>query len=221
MEEINNQDLVEQVETQQDEDSVGQEQQVAHAQKSTQQDENFRTLRHKTEQLQRERDDYYRRLQDIESRQRQPHVEEPTLNPDDLVEYKHLQREMSKIKEEMVETRIRSQYPDYFKVVNDSTIASFRDQYPELARSLDTNKDVYSKATAVYTLIKKFNIVPSDESLLERARIQENMQKPRPLSSVAQQGDSPLSKANAFANGLTDDLRKQLLKEMQEAKKRI
>lgn len=36
-----------------------------------------------------------------------------------------------------------------------------------------------------------------------------------------QQGDSPLSKANAFANGLTEDLKKQLQKEMFEARNQI
>ena len=34
-----------------------------------------------------------------------------------------------------------------------------------------------------------------------------------------QQGDSPLSRANAFANGLTPELRVQLIKEMEEARK--
>ena len=55
-----------------------------------------------------------------------------------------------------------------------------------------------------------------------RSKARENHAKPRPISSIgAQEGDGPLSKANAFANGLTDELKQQLLKEMQEARKRM
>ena len=223
---VHAQDTVEQ-------DVVGQEQPTVQAQKESQQEMNFRNLRQKTEQLQRERDEYYRALQEIESRKsQQVQAEETQLNPDDLVEWKHVQRELKKVKEELnsykqqsqqqtSEARIKAQYPDFDKVVNESTIALLREQYPELAQSINAHQDVYTKASAVYTLIKKFDLAPSDATLLERARIQENIQKPRPLSSVAQQGDSPLAKANAFAQGLTDELRNQLLKEMQEAKKRL
>jgi len=50
--------------------------------------------------------------------------------------------------------------------------------------------------------------------------VQANTAKPRPLTSVSpQSGESPLSRANAFAEGLTPELKKNLFKEMQEAKK--
>ncbi len=51
-------------------------------------------------------------------------------------------------------------------------------------------------------------------------RIQKNASKPKPLASVnPQQGDSPLSRANAFANGLTEELKDQLRKEMSESRR--
>ena len=54
----------------------------------------------------------------------------------------------------------------------------------------------------------------------DKRKAQENSAKPRPMASVSpQQGESPLSHANAFANGLTPELQKQLWKEMQDAKK--
>jgi hypothetical protein len=58
--------------------------------------------------------------------------------------------------------------------------------------------------------------------MADKLRAQKNAAKPKPLASVnPQQGDSPLSKANAFANGLTDDLKKQLRKEMEDARRSI
>ena len=55
----------------------------------------------------------------------------------------------------------------------------------------------------------------------DKAKAVINAQKPRPLTSISpQQGDSPLSKANAFANGLTPELQAQLLKEMKQSMKR-
>ena len=216
------------------EDQVGQAQQPAQAQES-EKDRNFRYLRQQNETLQKERDEYYRVLKNIEAQQKQKQTPEEVnnLGPDDLVEWKHVQRELNKVKEELTtykqqsyqysaESRLKAQYPDFDRVVNDASIAALREQYPELAQSLNSNPDVYSKASAVYTLVKKFNLAPSDESLLERAKIQENSKKPRPLSSISpQQGETPLSKANAFANGLTNELRAQLLKEMQDAKKKL
>jgi hypothetical protein len=56
--------------------------------------------------------------------------------------------------------------------------------------------------------------------MADRAAAQKNASKPKPLASVSpQQGDSPLSRANAFANGLTPELQKQLRQEMEEARK--
>jgi len=215
------------------EDQVGEVQQAAQAQQQSQQQENFRNLRRQNELLQKERDEYYRSLKSLEEQKKQTPEEINNLGPDDLVEWKHVQRELNKVKEDLnsykqqsyqhsSEARLKAQYPDFDRVVNESSIAALREQYPDLAQSLNSNPDVYSKASSVYTLVKKLGLSTSDETLLERARMQENSKKPRPLSSISpQQGDTPLSKANAFAGGLTDELRSQLLKEMQEAKKRL
>lgn len=232
-EQVMEQENEEQVQEVQNEDHVGEVQQTAQAQQESKQQENFRNLRRQNELLQKERDEYYRTLKSLEEQKRNTPEEINNLGPDDLVEWKHVQRELSKVKEELnsykqqsyqhsSEARLKAKYPDFDRVVNETTIAALREQYPEVAQSLNANPDVYSKAASVYTLVKKFGLAPSDETLLDRARAQENSKKPRPLSSISpQQGDSPLSKANAFASGLTDELRGQLLKEMQEAKKRL
>lgn len=200
---------------------------------------NFRILRERAEaverekqKLQKERDAYYQRLQQIEQQAPAPQ-EENNLAPDDLVEWKYVQKELKKVHQELdtykqqsqavsAETRLKMQYPDFETVVNDYNIQRLRSEYPEIAATIATNNDVYTKASAAYTMIKKLNIMPSDAELKAHARVQDNAQKPRPSTTLSpQQGESPLQRANAFAEGLTPELRAQLLKEMREAKKHL
>ena len=174
---------------------------------------NAANLRKQLEQTQRERDNALRQLQD---------KNDGVLGDDDLAEGKHLnrvQREIKALKEELVQTRIKAQYHDFDSVVNMDNLNSLRDSYPELMSTLQNAPDLYTQASAAYTLIKKMGIVPDTQDINNRARVQSNTNKPRPASSVGpQQGESPLTKANAFAEGLTDDLKKQMVKEMNQAR---
>lgn len=163
------------------------------------------------------------------------------LDPESLVEGKQLKniaQEMKAMKKMLreqqvqsqeiaMQAKIKSQYPDFDEVFNAQTITSLNEQYPDVANALRVMPDDYNKATAAYTMIKNLGIYKSSgdemkkkayESDVLRAKV--NAAKPRPLTSVnPQQGDSPLSKANAFANGLTPDLKAAMLKEMQDARK--
>lgn len=175
---------------------------------------NAANLRKQLEQTQRERDAALRQLQD---------KNDSILGDDDLAEGKHLnrvQREIKSLKEELVQTRIKAQYHDFDSVVTMDNLAVLRDNYPELAATLQASPDLYTQASSAYTLIKKFGIAPDQQEITNRARVQQNNIKPRPASSVGpQQGESPLTKANAFAEGLTEDLKSQLLKEMNSYRK--
>jgi len=95
--------------------------------------------------------------------------------------------------------------------------------YPELAQTIYNNPDLYTKGASAYTIIKQMGIAPGTSTDLDKERAERNLAKPRPLASVAasQGNDSPLQRANAFANGLTEDLKKQLHQEMIEAMRNI
>lgn len=199
--------------------------------------ENFKRLREKSERAERERDEAVRILKEMYAKQEKisdSDDEDFKINDDDLVEGKHLSKFQKKIKklEQQVhnyeqvsdqlrtETRLKSQYADFDKVVNQENIEVLREKYPELADSIANSSNLYNKAVSAYTLIKRLGIAVEDNYSQDRELAQKNSSKPRPLSSVApQQGDSPLSRANAFANGLTDELKAQLRKEMEEARK--
>jgi hypothetical protein len=203
----------------------------------SQKERNFRLLRERTEQAERERDEAMRILREIELRKHQApsEPEEPEPNPTDYAEWKHVDKyvnkKVRKLEEQFqqqqqqltaanAEVRLKSQYPDFDKVVSKDNVDLLKATYPELAATLNANPDLYTKAVSAYTMIKQLGLAQGDDFVAEKAKAQQNAAKPRPLASVSpQQGDSPLSKANAFANGLTPELKAQLLKEMMEAKK--
>lgn len=198
---------------------------------------NLRNLRELKERAERERDDLLRKLSTIEAQSKKeepPPPEDFTVAPDDLVEGKHLTRYDRKIKElegqlksyqeqstaNSVEAKLLSQYPDFEKVVTEENVRLFSTAHPELAKTINSSSDLYNKAVSAYTMIKKLGIKPQNTYDAERAKVHENATKPRSLASVSsQEGDSPLTKANAFADGLTEDLKKRLYKEMVDAAK--
>jgi hypothetical protein len=117
-------------------------------------------------------------------------------------------------------TRLKSQYSDFDKVVSEDNVKMLKDLYPEIAQTLISNSDIYSKGVSAYTLLKNLGIHKDIISSEEKDAVERNKSKPRPLTSISpQQGDSPLSRANVFANGLTEDLKIQLRKEMEEARR--
>ena len=202
---------------------------------------NFKAIREEKERIVRERDELRRRIQEMEkmsSSKKQEVLEDDddfTMDPDDLVEGKHLGKVANKIKklekqmqasnqkatEIAIEATIKSQYPDFDKIVSKDNLDTLKLAHPEIAQTLNSSSDLYSKAVTAYTLIKKLGIHQDDIYKEDREKAQANAAKPRPLTSVSpQQGDGPLSKANAFANGLTDELKSQLYREMIEARKR-
>jgi len=202
---------------------------------------NFRQLKQEADRIKQERDEMAKRLQVYEMSQQRRQYEEPAqpepeykIDPHEIVEGKHLQQYAKKVQQleqrlqqqneaniaAIAQSQLRAKFPDFDKVVNEDNIEQLKYAYPELANTLNSSRDVYSTAVSAYTMIKKLGIVPEEDYMAQKAQAQKNVAKPRPLASVSpQQGDSPLSKANAFANGLTDELRKQLLREMNEARK--
>lgn len=201
---------------------------------------NMRRLREKAERVERERDELARRLQEAESKSQPPAARDDddiNIAPDELAEGKHLSKVAQKIKRletelkqyrqqstaETAEARLKSQYSDFDKVVSRDNVEALREAYPEIAESIHANPDIYKRAVSAYTIIKKMGIYQDEQQFAEdRALVQKNAAKPKPMASLSpQQGDSPLSQANAFANGLTAELKAQLWKQNMEARKRV
>lgn len=221
-------------------------------QKTKSVDENFRNLREARERAEWERDTLKNQMLEMQramqgqyqpqmpGQQSQPESEIDDFNfdvaDDALLEGKDAKRlvqELQKVKKQLrqfgsqsqetaTESKIRSNYPDFNEVVSVANVKRLNDEYPEIAQTLRDTPDLYNKASAAYSIMKKFGIYKDTTYEEDKLKAIKNSQKPRPVASVSpQQGDSPLSKANAFANGLSKDLQKELLEEMRIARKNI
>jgi len=230
-----------------DSEDVEEVEEKAQPVKKTKED-NLRLMRERSERAERERDMMMNRMIEMEARQKQyqpikqqepvEEVEEDfdfNINEDDLVDGKTVKKVANRIKqleerlkkqsyesrEVAIETKIKSDFPDFDKVVSVDNVQKLNEEYPEVATMLRDTPDLYNKAASAYRIMKKFGI-HKELYGSDKAKAIANSQKPRPLASVSpQQGDSPLSKANAFANGMTKELQQQLRKEMDAARKSI
>lgn len=209
--------------------------QVQEQPKESSSERNFKALREKAERAERERDELIQKMRDIETAKQKVQEEQDDdwgISEDDIVEGKHLRKlkkELRNLQSQLkdneqrsyqmaLEARLKIQFPDFDSVVSKENVEKLQKEYPEIAATLSSSKDLYSSAVSAYTFIKKIGISEGDSYEREHQRVAKNSSKPRPLASVSpQSGETPLSHANAFANGLTEELKAQLWKEMQDA----
>jgi len=171
--------------------------------------ENWRKIRERNQELEKQNKEAMQRLAEIEAKSKKKE-----LDPDDIPSWRD-------VNEALTEIKVKTDFPDFDRVVNQSTLSKLKEQDPDLAMMIYNNKDLYSQSAVAYRAIKKLGIF-NEQSERDKATIQNNRSKPRTVTSMSpQEGPSgPLSHANAFAQGLTPDLQKQLLKEMNDARKK-
>lgn len=168
----------------------------------------------------------------------QEDLPELTIGDDDLVEGKHLKQYVQQLQKQLkastqqyaqqaavaqqtaLEIQIKAQYPDFDDVVNDGNLKDLRAAYPEVAASIYASQDLRTQAVTAYTMIKNLGIQQEDTHVADKERVKKNAAKPRPSSTATATPASPLGQAGNFAGGLTEDLKKQLIREMQEARSR-
>jgi len=212
-------------------------QEPAQAQPDNSASANIVRLREAKEKAEKEREQLRLQLEDMQRKmqtKQEPEQEELEYGDEDFVEGRILKKELDSVKKQLDayktqqaqqsdEDRLMRTYPDFSRVACDDNLRRLREMDPETADTIaKSTASLYTRGAAAYKRIKELGIFVEDTHQKDRAKAQENISKPRPSNSVSpQQGDSPLSMANAFANGLTPELKKQLWKEMQEASKRI
>ncbi|NJL54191.1 hypothetical protein HC928_02745 [bacterium] len=126
--------------------------------------------------------------------------------------------EVSKSREAAtVDERVQLKYPDFNDVVTKENIELLKQKEPELAQSLYHMPDPYNQAVAAYKLLKKMGASPPQDSY-EKKKALENSKKPISVQAAPKQ--SAIGQAHLFENGLTNELKSQLWKEMQDAMKR-
>ena len=123
------------------------------------------------------------------------------------------------------ENRLMVEFPDYKNILSEENIRKLEELQPELASSIASNPDPYKMRKAAIGAIKTF-IMKDEETRAKELeiraknnKISENATKPIPsVGGINSPSSTPLSKANAFSNGLLTTERKQeLWKEYVEA----
>ncbi len=177
--------------------------------------QDFRNLRTAKERLEFENRELQARISKIEEERKKE-----KYDPDELVERSYVDKQLKETKAEMQrmsnEYRLKANYPDFDKVVNETTIAKLKEKNATIAAAIGQVPDTYSQAAAAYEAIKTMGIYNEDVYSDDRQRAQDNANKPRPLQSIApQKGDSAVPTATAFGEGLTDERKREVWKEMQ------
>lgn len=188
---------------------------------------NFKQLRETNKQLEERVKKSEETLESFRKSQLESRAssEEPELGEEDLVEGKHLNLAISRIEEklrqkemEAIPERLRGKYSDFDQVVTKENLDKLQEIEPELYMTIRNGSDLFAKGVSAYKTLKSLGIVQDDsEYIKHKEQVQTNHKKP--LSTQAVNGSGALHEANIFANGLTDELRKQLRKEMSEAAK--
>lgn len=201
-------------------------------------DRNWREMRERTERLEKERNDAVNLLRRIEEealkyqQQQQAPVQKQKeqsildIDDDEIIEGRHLKalvkqefealrKQQTRYEESSIEREIKERYNDWDNVVNHETVKRLNEEYPDIAYSLSLNNDLKKKATSTYTIMKKLGIAPDTSSDYNQRKVQENLSKPRSSQVAAPQyGSTPLNKANAFAQGMSESDMKRLYEEM-------
>lgn len=174
-----------------------------HAESAKAEDKNWKRMREENERYKREAEELKKQL---ESRR----------GDDELVEYKQLREMQQRMEQQTLDLRLKSKFPDFDAVVNSESLQKLAKEDPELAYTIDSTPDLYTKAVAAYKMLKsKERHVPVSE---DDEYFEENQYKPRSTNSLnPQSSERPLSNANAFQRGLTPELKAKLYAEMQEA----
>jgi len=170
---------------------------------------------------------YQEELVKLAKNQQKPEEDELLKLSDDDILTKRQAEKLAEIKTRKLleefdnqkgEEKARSEVSDYDAVVNQENLERLQKDHPEIVETLKASPRLYDKAKSAYKFIKAFYGAKDQASKENQENLEKNMAKPRSVSSLGSQG--ALSQAHAFANGLTPELKKQLLNEMISASKK-
>lgn len=203
---------------------------------------NWKELRERTEkeaaraaEAEKKIEEYERYIEELEAKKAAPVSvdNDDSMADDSLVEarhYKQLKKEQQELKALIQEQnrarqvdsaalRLKSQYSDIEKVVNDETLSKLKLLKPALFQSMVSNPDPYERGAAAYDMIKAFNL---DQDFSEdKKRIEKNMSKPQAANSVdGKQPESSLARVGDYDRRVLSEERKdQLRRQVEEAKR--
>ena len=107
-----------------------------------------------------------------------------------------------------VESRIRSEFPDFNEVVSADNVEVLKEKRPSIFKSLSYNPDTYEQAVGAYEAIKEFGIYKPNNYQREEYQMAKNLNKPKASSSIGtQKKKSALDDISRYNNPSSDDLK--------------
>jgi hypothetical protein len=193
------------------------------------QDRNWRQMRERIEELQQSNN----RLTEAVGRSAAPPKQEvnipdyESVDDEDLLTKKQTRAvakmEAAQAVKEALQQReyneapklIETEMQDYSQVVTPENVERLKQTNPRLAASLGDVKDPYAQGALAYSYIKSQGIYKENEGANNRQRAMDNSKKPLPVTAA--KPSNALESANAYANGLTPEVKQKLFAEMQAA----
>ena len=193
---------------------------------------NFKALRQAKKQAEKERDELALRVKELSRvREDDPYdtsvdntsddddIDASSSNSRDIKELKRQwTAQQNQLKAKSIEEKLKSEFPDLEEVVTSDNIEVLKARDPNFAKIINRAPsdpdELYHRAVAAHTLIKKYGIYVKDNHVKDRARVEKNMAKPRPASSASAASTSSegLSDFSSFAGMNEDDRRQAIFK---------
>lgn len=202
------------------------EQAYATEQEETPAEKNWREMRQMMREL-KEQNTYLQQQLSQTQHARVGKTTSQTSDEDDeeLLTRADLKRELEQYKKQQetasIPQKLAQQYPDYNQVVNQDNILKLVQDDPETAQDIEAlQSDPLRMSRLLYKTLKHkygINIKEAEESMSKKEHPLPKEKTPSSSSAVPKR--SALSEANAFANGLTPELKKRLWQEMNEAER--
>jgi len=172
---------------------------------------NMQALRESRNKIQQERDDYARRLKEMEDNLKKKDVDDDDEYEDPTQkELKLIKRHLGEMSSNNSRMKLQSQFPDFGKVVNNDSITVLKHRFPEIASTLDQSTDIYTTGVSAYNIIKKFGLHEFEDNKEQAQRVQNNISKPRPVSSIKSQ--SALTHASDYSDLNNKEVRDEILR---------
>lgn len=189
-------------------------------------DYNFRQLRETNKQLEARLRKSEEMLENMSRSKLSPEESEDLdIGEEDLIEGKHLKKVIARLEQKIqaneqayIPDRLRSKFTDFDQVVTKENLERLQQSEPELYNTIRSGSDLFQKGVAAYKTLKSLGIIDEQDTYMKNKETVQNNHK-KPISAQAIKGQGALHEANIFANGLTPELKKSLLKEMSEAAK--
>jgi hypothetical protein len=186
---------------------------------------NIKAMREAKRKAEQERDELLNRIKELETSKNKFVDDDDDLYEDDITKTKkelqelksQWQAQQNQAKVFQIEQKLKAGFPDLEQVVNDETIEVLKARDKSFAKIIDSQPqsvdELYNRAVSAYALIKKYGIYVEDNHKADRARVEKNMSKPRPVSTAAATPSEGLADFAQFAH-LNDEERSRAINKL-------